>query len=593
MQKKEFIKELKRSYYCGDLRSSHVGEEVVLMGWVRKIRDHGGLLFMDLRDKKGYVQVVLDPKKEESVSSFGLESVVAVKGKVRLRPKEMVSDKTSTGEVEVEVDRCELLSRADTPPFLVDHKNVSENLSLKYRYLDLRSQKLQKNLYLAHQVYQEVRSALSQEDFIEVNTPILYKATPEGARDYLVPSRLHPGSVYALPQSPQILKQLLMIAGMDRYFQLARCFRDEDLRSDRQPEFTQIDMEMSFASAEDIIQVNNRLLKKLWKKFKNQTIDSISSMTYKQAMREYGTDRPDLRNPLKFKDLTEPSASWGVEILDRARNKKGVIRALALPSAESFSTSRLKKMTSEVQKKGAGGLLWIKSSTEGAFKSPIEKVVSQEVLKNIFESAGSTSSQLVLILAGLEKEIAPAMDFLIRHLGKEENLINTNKDQFVWIREFPLLEYDIKARRWKACHHPFTALVEEDVPLLLENKNVGSLRAQAYDLVCNGVELAGGGIRIHNKETQSAVFKALSLTPEECEEKFGFFLSALRHGAPPHGGIAWGLDRLLMLLAGTNNIRDVIAFPKTTSGMCLMSSSPSPVPEEQLLELGLSKKKKN
>ena len=594
MKQKEFINELKRSHYCGELRASHTDCEVVLMGWIRKIRDHGGLLFVDLRDKTGYVQVVLDPKKEglKQVSSFGLESVVAVQGKVCLRPKDMVSDKIQTGAVEVVAKRCELLSRADTPPFLVDDKNVSESLSLKYRYLDLRSQYLQKNIRLAHEVHQEVRGELSKMGFVEVNTPILYKTTPEGARDYLVPSRLYHGSFYALVQSPQTLKQLLMVAGVDRYFQLARCFRDEDLRSDRQPEFTQIDMEMSFVNEEDILQINTNLTRTLWKKFKNQDVGDIPSLSYKQAMDEYGSDRPDLRNPLKLKDVSHVSQGCGFAVFEQVLNKKGVVKALVLPHQENFSNSRLKKITEDVKKQGLNGLLWIKSSEGGELKSPAEKWIQTSVLQKIFESAGGKKNHIVLILAGLPKEISPAAEFLIQSLGKEEGLIQEKRDQFVWIREFPLLDYDSGNQRWKACHHPFTAPLDEDLPLLLDQQKLETIRAKAYDLVCNGQELAGGSLRIHKRETQEALFKSLSLTPQECQEKFGFFLEALRYGTPPHGGVAYGLDRLLMLLIGTDNIRDVIAFPKTTSALCLMSSAPSVAQRDQLLDLGIQVTKK-
>ena len=595
MKQKEFIKELKRSHYCGDLRSAHAGHEVVLMGWIRKIRDHGGLLFMDLRDKTGYVQVVLDPKKKglSQVSSFGLESVVAVYGKVCLRPPDMVSGKTGTGEIEVAAGRCELLSRSDTPPFLVGDKNVSETLGLKYRYLDLRSPRLQKNIQLAHEVYQKVREELSRMNFLEINTPVLYKTTPEGARDYLVPSRLHPGSFYALVQSPQTLKQLLMIAGVDRYFQLARCFRDEDLRSDRQPEFTQIDLEMSFVNEDDILQINTNLLRTLWKTFKNQEVGKIPFLSYEQAMSQYGTDRPDLRNPLKLTDISGVAQGSGFTIFDRVLDKKGVVKALVLSRQESFSNSRLKRLTEEVGKQGMGGLLWIRSREDGTLRSPSEKWIKAPVLQRIFEAAGGGKSHIVLILAGLPEEIHPASDWLIRSLGKEEDLIKTNSDQFVWIREFPLLQYDNSSQRWKSCHHPFTAPLDEDLPLLFDQKWEGRpIRAKAYDLVCNGQELAGGSVRIHDAKTQEAVFKALSLSSKECQEKFGFFLEALRYGTPPHGGIAWGLDRLLMLLCGTDNIRDVIAFPKTTSGLCLMSSAPSAPQRDQLLELNIQLMKK-
>ena len=597
MRTKEFITDLKRSHYCGDLRAQDADQEVTLMGWIKKIRDHGGLLFMDLRDKKGYAQVVLDPKKEgwEKVSSFGLESVVAVQGVARRRPKDKVSPNNPTGEVEVMANRCELLSRSHTPPFMVDSKNVSENLSLKYRYLDLRSRRLQKNLHLAHEVYQVIRQELSHKGFIEVNTPILYKTTPEGARDYLVPSRLHPGSFYALTQSPQTLKQILMIAGVDRYFQLARCFRDEDLRSDRQPEFTQIDMEMSFVNEEDVLNVNTELLKTLWKKFKNQELSDsdIPSLSYEEAMATYGTDRPDLRNPLKLKDISPAVKGSNFEVFKRVLEKKGVVKVLSLVLSDRFSNSRLKKLTSEVIKRGLGGLLWIKSSTGGELKSSAGKGVEKSFLQKLFLEAEGKEGGIVFLLAGLQKEVYPPADFLIRSLGKEENLINTQKDKFVWVREFPLLEYDTGHQRWRSCHHPFTAPLDKDLPLLLEQKlDVRTLRAKAYDLVCNGQELAGGSVRIHDPEVQSAVFKALSLSEQECQKKFGFFLEALGYGVPPHGGIAWGLDRLLMLMGETDNIRDVIAFPKTTSGLCLMSSAPSAPEREQLLDLSLQLIKK-
>ena len=598
MKQTKFIKELKRSHYCGELRTSHADFDVVLMGWVKKIRDHGQLVFMDLRDKSGYIQIVLDPKKKglESVSSFGLESVVAVQGKVCLRPKGMVSDKTQTGEVEVVAENCELLSRADTPPFLVDSKNISENLGLKYRYLELRSQRMQKNLHLAHEVYQVIRQELSQKGFIEVNTPILYKTTPEGARDYLVPSRLYPGSFYALVQSPQTLKQLLMMAGTDRYFQLARCFRDEDLRSDRQPEFTQIDLEMSFVSEEDILQVNTKLLKTLWKKFKNKEIGNIPSLSYAKAVEEYGTDRPDLRNPLRLKNINNSVKGSGIAIFEQVLNKKGVVKALALPNQENFSNSRIKKITDEVKKLGLGGLLWIKCLADGTLKSPAEKWTTSSTLKKIFNEAEGQKQGIIFILAGLPVELYLASDFLISSLGKEEKLIDTKEDKFVWVREFPLFEYDNKQQRWKSCHHPFTAPLDEDLSLLLNQKwddRSSPIRAKAYDLVCNGQELAGGSVRIHDKKTQEAVFKILALSSKECQEKFGFFLEALRYGTPPHGGIAWGLDRLLMLLSNTDNIRDVIAFPKTTSALCLMSSAPSPAQRDQLLDLGIQVTKKD
>ncbi len=596
MKPKAFIKDLQRSHYCGDLRAGHAGCEVVLMGWVQKVRDHGGLLFMDLRDKTGCTQVVLNPRAKgmEQVSSFSLESVVAVQGEVCLRPKNTISAKIKTGEVELKAKRCELLSRADTPPFLPEDKHVSESLALKHRYLELRSKRLQKNIQLAHEVYQEIRKELCRKGFVEINTPVLYKTTPEGARDYLVPSRLQTGSFYALVQSPQTLKQLLMIAGTDRYFQLARCFRDEDLRSDRQPEFTQIDLEMSFANEKEIIQVNTELLKTLWKKFKNQSIKDIPFLSYERALIEYGTDRPDLRNPLRLKDISKLAGNSGFAVFEDCLKRKGLVQALALPpEQEGFSNSRIGKLTDEVKKQGLGGLLWIKSQEGGKLKSPAEKWIPPDLLRRIFEQAGGQPNSIIFILAGHKQELYPCGSRLIHRLGKEQNLIQKEQDRFVWMKDFPLLEYDGKSQKWKACHHPFTAPLDEDRDLLLKQKLTGRIiRAKAYDLVCNGQELAGGSVRIHDSPTQSALFKALSLSEEECQKKFGFFLQALRYGVPPHGGIAWGLDRLLMLLSGTDNIRDVIAFPKTGSGLCLMSGAPSAPDSDQLLELGIQLTKK-
>ena len=579
----------KRSHYCGELRPVHAGQQVSLMGWVKKKRDHGKLLFLDLRDKTGCTQVVIDPQNSDlnSVDSFSLESVVAIQGQVALRPKGTINPKNPTGEIELKARKAWLFSRADTPPFLPDDQNVSESIALKYRYLDIRSHKLQKNLQIAHEVYQEVRKELSNKGFIEAQTPMLYKTTPEGARDYLVPSRLQKGAFYALPQSPQLLKQLLMIGGVDRYFQIARCFRDEDMRADRQPEFTQIDLEMSFVDEEDILQVNTQLLKTLWKKFKNQNISDIPTLSYAKAMEQYGTDRPDLRNPLKMQNLNAVVQAIDFPPFQRILKRKGLITALSLPHQDHFSNSRLKKLTGILLKKGLDTLLWIKSIDESTLKSPMEKNLSITELKTIFQSAKGKTGDIVLILAGAKEELYSAGDFLIRTLGEEEKLIAKNPDRFLWVREFPLFEYDDRQQRWKSCHHPFTAPMDADHPLLLE-QTIEPIRAKAYDLVCNGQELAGGSVRIHDRDSQKEVFKALNLSSAEQKQKFGFFLEALRYGVPPHGGIAWGLDRLLMLIIGTDNIRDVIAFPKTTSALCLMSGAPSLAQSEQLLELGIN-----
>ncbi len=587
---KSFIEELSRSHFCGELRAKHNKQEVVIMGWVKKMRDHGGLLFADIRDKTGYVQVVFDSKKKnmESVSRFSPESVVAIQGKVRVRPPGMSTKGTATGEVEIVAKHFELLSRADTPPFVIGDKNVSEKLGLKYRYLDLRSDRLQKNIQITHEFYQTVRQELTRMNFVEVPTPILYKTTPEGARDYLVPSRIHPGSFYALVQSPQILKQLLMVSGVDRYFQLARCFRDEDLRADRQPEFTQIDMEMSFVKQEDVIKLSSELVRSLWKKFKGQDLKQIPSLPYKKAMEEYGSERPDLRNPLKLKDVSKVAKGCGFQVLAESVSKGGVVRALAVPSNKSFSSSRLKALTKEVKKRGLGGLLWIEMLEDKSFVSPAKKWMDTSVLEKLFYESGGKKGSIVFFLAGFSSDLYPAANFLIQTLGREQKLIQKEKDQFVWIKEFPLLEYDKESRKWKALHHPFTAPVKEDLDNFLEQKlREKMIRAQAYDLVCNGCEVAGGSMRIHQVKIQEAMFQALSLQASEYKKKFGFFLEALRYGVPPHGGIAWGVERLLMLICETEHIRDVLAFPKTTRGLCLMSSAPSLPHREQLLELGI------
>ena len=597
MENKHFMKNLKRTCCCGEVGEAMAGKSAVLMGWVKKIRDHGGLLFIDLRDKTGLMQVVADPKTMTGLADVSLESVIAVEGLVAARPKEMISKKIKTGRLELKARKFEVLSLAETLPFLPEDKNVSESVSLKYRYLSLRRPDLQKNLKLSHEVYQAIRNYLSAKSFMEINTPILYKPTPEGARDYLVPSRLHKGSCYALVQSPQIIKQLLMISGVDRYFQLARCFRDEDLRSDRQPEFTQIDMEMSFASVEDIKNINSDLAKTLWKNFKNQNIGEITDLSYQQALEEYGTEQPDLRNPLKAEDLTEKikktsSASWPV--FQQVLQKSGSIKALTAPVQESLSNSRIKKLTVESQKLGLENLVWIKSQGDkpADLTSSAGSRLPKDSLKELFNISKAGAGDILFLLTG--RKLYKPLHFLITEIGK--NLLNTQTDRLVWITDFPLLEYDVNDKRWKSCHHPFTAPKAGDEDLLKDPSDfnkIKSVRAEAYDLVCNGHELAGGSVRIHKPDLQKNLFKALSLSEEECQAKFGFFLTALKYGAPPHGGIAWGVERLLMLLSGSDNIRDVLPFPKTTSALCLMSSAPSPLLGEQLLELGLRLADKN
>lgn len=585
-----FLKDLKRTHFCGELTAKDEGKKVVLMGWVNSRRDHGGLVFVDLRDRKGRVQVVLDPALSETATAkdFRGEYVVALQGIVRRRPDGMQNKKLSTGEVEVEAHLCQILSEAKTPPFQINDEKVGENLRLKYRYLELRSEKLQQHLITRHKVAQVVRRFLSDNDFIEVETPILYKSTPEGARDYLVPSRVNLGMFYALPQSPQTLKQLLMIGGMDRYFQLCRCFRDEDLRADRQPEFSQIDIEMSFVDQEDVININENLLRTLWKEIKGVEISKVPRMTYAEAMLRFGSDKPDLRNPIELKDLAQAAAGTGFKVFDDVLSRKGSLRGFAVPKAGEMSRGRIDKLTTLAKQYGAKGLMWIKSE-KGSLTSPVSKFLNEEQLKKIFTAAGAKDGDAVFIVADDFDVTSASLGGLRNELGREYGLIDESKDAFLWVVDFPLFEYDVDNKRWAARHHPFTATKDEELEILLnhDEKQFSTLKAKAYDLVCNGYEIGGGSVRIHNQNVQAAMFKALGLTLEETKEKFGFFIEALQYGTPPHAGMAWGLDRLNMILTGTDAIRDVIAFPKTARATDLMAEAPSVVEQAQLLELGL------
>lgn len=585
-----FLKTLKRTHSCGSLRKEHVGQTVVLMGWVDVRRDHGGLVFIDLRDRAGIVQIVLNPANPETKSAHDLrgEYVVAVQGVVRARPQGMGNAKIATGEVEVEVAKCEILSEAATPPFVVNDPKVSETLRLKYRYLDLRSPRLQRHLIVRHEAVLLVRKYLSSLDFVEVETPILYKSTPEGARDYLVPSRVNQGSFYALPQSPQTLKQLLMIGGMDKYFQIARCFRDEDLRADRQPEFSQIDIEMSFIDQDDIMTINENLLKLIWKEILGIHVDQVPRMTYMEAMNTYGSDKPDLRNPLKLRDVTKSAGGHGFKVIDDVVARGGAVKALAAPKAGTFSRSYIDKLTALAKQMGAKGLVWLKDEN-GTLSSSVSKFYSPEALRAIFQEAGGEPGGAAFIVADAFDTACAALSVLRTELGRELKLIDESQFKFLWVVDFPLLEYDADAKRWAARHHPFTAPKDEQLDVMLnrDEKKYPGLLAKAYDLVCNGYEIAGGSIRIYRQEVQKAMFEALGLSEEETRHKFGFFIEALSFGTPPHGGIAWGVDRLVMLLCGTDAIRDVMAFPKTAKASDLMAEAPSAVSREQLLELGI------
>ncbi len=588
---KKFIRDLKRSAYCGSLRTEADGREVNLMGWVDTRRDHGGLVFLDLRDREGLVQVVLDPNQEPMASAKEMrgEYVVAVQGSVRKRPSGMANTRLATGAIEVVAVRCEILSEAKTPPFQINDDAVSETLRLKYRYLDIRSERLQRHLRTRHEIVRAVREQLSNEGFAEVETPILYKSTPEGARDYLVPSRVNQGQFYALPQSPQTLKQLLMIGGMDRYFQIARCFRDEDLRADRQPEFTQIDIEMSFVDQDDVMGVSESLVQTLWSKFRGVEVGPIPRMSYQEAMDRFGCDKPDLRFALELKDLKTTCTGSGFKVFEDAIAKGGTVKGLGVAQGAKFSRAFIDKLTDMAKKAGAKGLVWIKADDGGKLNSPIAKFVEENKLKEIFANLCPDGRGCAFIVADGFDIACAALSSIRLFLGQELKLIDTSRDRFLWVVDFPLLEFNPDAKRWVARHHPFTSPQDEFMDAMVrgDEKTFERILAKAYDLVCNGHEIGGGSIRIYRSELQDAMFRTLGMSQEEAQSQFGFFIEALSYGTPPHGGIAWGVDRLVMILCGTDAIRDVIAFPKTAKATDLMADAPSLVSRDQLIELGI------
>ncbi len=583
-----FLPEHKRTLYCGQLRPEHIGQEVVLCGWVHRRRDHGGLVFVDLRDREGVAQVVLSPdsvpEAHAKADLLRAEYVLSVRGTVRRRPEGTENRSLPTGAVEVAASSVAILNESKPLPFaLEDDTDVAENVRLKYRYLDLRRPSVQKAFLQRSLLARATRDYFFENGFIEVETPVLTKSTPEGARDYLVPSRISQGTFFALPQSPQLFKQILMIAGYDRYAQIVKCFRDEDLRADRQPEFTQIDVEMSFIDREDIFQTMEGLMARVFRDVIGVEIPRpFPRISYREAMDRFGDDKPDIRFGLEIVDYTEELKDTGFRVFADIAGKGGVIRGITAPGFGEASRTELAALEEVAKVGGARGLSWWKVSATG-LASPIAKHFRSDQLEALLAKSGAKPGDLVLIVAD---EVPVACDSLARlrlHIGEKADLIDRSRYAFLWVTDFPLLEWDKEAGRYAAMHHPFTAPLDEDLPLL--DTDPGKARAKAYDMVLNGAEIGGGSIRIHRRDVQSRIFELLNIGPEEAGRKFGFLLEALEYGAPPHGGIAFGLDRLAMILAGGRSLREVIAFPKTQKATCLMTDAPSPVDLKQLREL--------
>ncbi|NLV89031.1 MAG: aspartate--tRNA ligase [Tissierellia bacterium] len=578
---------LRRTMMCGELRPEHAGKEVVLMGWVQRERNLGSIIFVDLRDTTGICQIVFDNTVSDEVFSKAekvrAEYVLAIRGKVRIR--QSINKEIPTGEVEVLAEELRILDESETPPiYIKDDDNVSESMRLKYRYLDLRKPSMQERLKVRAKTAKVVRDFLSENNFIEVETPMLTKPTPEGARDYLVPSRVNPGEFYALPQSPQIMKQLLMIAGMDRYYQIVKCFRDEDLRANRQPEFTQIDIEMSFVDMEDVMAINEKLIHRIFKEIKGIEIElPIRRMTYKEAMERYGVDKPDLRFGFELVNISDIVENSGFRVFSQTIENNGSVRGINVKGyGDRFTRKDISSLEEYAKTYGAKGLAWIKITDEGV-SSPIAKFLGEEELSNILTRMNGDKGDLLLFVADKDPVVFDSLGNLRNEVARRLEILDPEELKLVWITEFPLFEYDEEENRYVAKHHPFTHPMDEDIDLLETHPE--KVRAKAYDIVINGEEMGGGSIRINNSDLQKRMFKALGFTEEEAMEKFGFLIEAFKYGAPPHGGIAYGFDRLIMLLTNTSNIRDVIAFPKTQSATCLMTNAPTTVSDDQLKEV--------
>jgi aspartyl-tRNA synthetase len=585
----EQLGELTRTHTCGALRAAEVGADVVLLGWVHRVRDLGGVLFVDMRDRGGVTQVVFDKDDEALMSKakrLRSEYVIGVTGRVRRRSPETVNAKLATGEVEVVVRQLSILNEAKTPPFpIADESPVSEDVRLKYRYLDLRRPRLQSNMILRHRVTSAIRQYFDRNGFLEVETPILGKSTPEGARDYLVPSRVHPGEFYALPQSPQLFKQILMISGLDRYVQICRCFRDEDLRADRQPEFTQVDVEMSFAQPQTIFGIIEPLMREIFKTIGKEIETPFRRMPYSEAMAQYGSDKPDLRPGMEIQDIRELFRESSFRVFKEIVANGGTVRGFVIKKAGGYSRSEVDGIVDQAKQLGATGLIWARRTDDGTITSSIMKALEEEGVRQMLDATSTGNGEIVLVAAGEPDATSKLLGQLRLNIAKKAGLLNPDEYAFTWVVDFPLLEWDPEEKRYVAMHHPFTSPLDDDMGKL--DSEPGQARAKAYDLVLNGSEIGGGSIRIHDATMQSRIFTLLNISEEDARARFGFFLDALEYGTPPHGGIALGLDRIVAILSNESSIREVMAFPKTATAVDLMTDAPSPVDKKQLKELHL------